>query len=36
MKKTIVSDLRKGNPSNFENIYRYCRKDNKDISRTKK
>jgi len=32
----FVSDLRKDNPSNFAIIYRYYRKDNKDISRIKK
>jgi len=36
MKKNFVSDLRKNKPSNFAIIYRYYRKDNKDISRIKK
>jgi len=36
MKKNFVSDLRKDNPSNFAIVYRYYRKDNKDISRIKK
>jgi len=35
MNKNFVLDLRKGNPSNFAIIYRYYRKDNKDISRIK-
>jgi len=34
--KNFASDLRKDNPSNFAIIYRYYRKDNKDISRIKK
>jgi len=32
----LVLDLRKDNPSNFAIMYRYYRKDNKDISRIKK
>jgi len=35
-KENFVLDLRKDNPSNFAIIYRYHRKDNKDISRIKK
>jgi len=36
MKKYFVLDLRKGNSSNFTIIYRYYKKDNKDILRIKK